>query len=142
FGDVTVSATANGRTVTARVKVGGGRADPAFRKHVVPVLTRAGCNSGACHGALAGKGGMKLSLRGYDPDADHFVLTRQALARRVDLQEPSRSLFLQKPTSVVNHGGGRRLEIDSPEFAVLADWVASGAPRPLARHPALTRLAL
>ena len=45
----------------------------------MPILTRAGCNSGACHGALAGKGGLKLSLRGYDPDADHFVLTRQAL---------------------------------------------------------------
>src|SRR5262245_48190683 len=51
----------------------------SFRNHVIPTLTKVGCNSGACHGALAGKGGLKLSLRGYAPEVDHFVLTRQAL---------------------------------------------------------------
>src|SRR5262245_34467972 len=29
----------------------------SFRNHVIPVLTRLGCNSGACHGAAAGKAG-------------------------------------------------------------------------------------
>src|SRR5262245_38987355 len=38
-----------------------------FRNHVIPVLTKLGCNSGACHGAAAGKNGFKLTLRGYDP---------------------------------------------------------------------------
>ena len=42
----------------------------SFRNHVQSVLAKAGCNSGACHGALAGKNGFKLSLRGYDADAD------------------------------------------------------------------------
>src|SRR5438874_1303084 len=51
----------------------------SFRNHIIPTLTKIGCNSGACHGALAGKGGLKLSLRGYAPEIDHFVLTRQAL---------------------------------------------------------------
>ena len=43
----------------------------SFRNNVIPVLTKAGCNQGACHGALAGKNGFKLTLRGYDPDADY-----------------------------------------------------------------------
>ena len=67
---------------------------PDFRNHVIPVLTRLGCNSGACHGALAGKGGFKLSLRGYAPADDHFVLTRQAQGRRVNRLEPAQSLML------------------------------------------------
>src|SRR6202049_2063590 len=87
------------------------RADePSFRNHIVPILTKSGCNSGACHGALAGKGGLKLSLRGYDPESDFFVLTRQAGARRVDRQEPAKSLMLLKPTRKMPHGGGKRFE--------------------------------
>src|SRR5258708_1973132 len=79
---------------------------PSFRNDIIPILTRLGCNSGACHGALAGKGGLKLSLRGYDPDTDHFVLTRQALSRRVDRTQPEKSLMLLKPTRTMPHGGG------------------------------------
>lgn len=103
---------------------------PSFRNHVIPLLTKVGCNSGACHGALAGKGGLKLSLRGYDPAADHFVLTRQALGRRVDPLEPDRSLALLKPTMAVPHGGGQKLEVGSSDYQLLADWIASGAPGP------------
>ncbi|MFN8004941.1 MAG: hypothetical protein U0X75_28465, partial [Acidobacteriota bacterium] len=73
----------------------------SFRNHVIPVLTRLGCNSGACHGAAAGKGGFKLTLRGYDPEADFAVLTRQALGRRVNPVEPARSLVLLKPTMAI-----------------------------------------
>jgi hypothetical protein len=101
-----------------------------FRNHVIPVLTRVGCNAGACHGALAGKGGLKLSLRGYDVASDHFVLTRQALGRRIDPEAPSRSLFLLKPTMAVSHGGGQKIEVGSPEYRILSDWIASGAPGP------------
>src|SRR5207247_3184417 len=98
---------------------------PSFRNQVLPILTKAGCNSGACHGALAGKGGLKLSLRGYDPATDHFVLTRQALGRRVDRLEPAHSLILLKPTRTMPHGGGQRLEVDSDDYRLLADWIAS-----------------
>lgn len=101
-----------------------------FTNHVVPVLTKVGCNSGACHGALAGKGGLKLSLRGYDPVSDHFVLTRQVSARRVNRQEPGRSLMLLKPTLALAHGGGLKLEVNSPDYQVIADWIAAGAPGP------------
>src|SRR5438270_5278836 len=103
---------------------------PSFRNQVIPILTKIGCNSGACHGALAGKGGLKLSLRGYAPTTDHFVLTRQALGRRVDTVEPAHSLVLLKPTLAVPHGGGQKFEVGSPDYQVLADWIASGAPTP------------
>ncbi len=112
----------------------------SFRNHVIPVITKQGCNSGACHGALAGKGGLKLSLRGFDPEADHFVLTRQAKARRVDLRNPSASLLLQKPTTAIEHGGGLKLPVDSKEFRVLADWIATGAPGPKKNDARIERL--
>ena len=44
-----------------------------------------GLQSGACHGALAGKGGFKLTLRGYDPEVDYDALTRQSVGRRINL---------------------------------------------------------
>jgi len=113
-----------------RVEKTGAAVDWNFRNHVVPVLTKIGCNSGACHGALAGKGGFKLSLRGYAPADDHFVLTRQALSRRINKVEPAHSLMLLKPTMALPHGGGLKLEVNSPEYDVLAEWIASGAPGP------------
>src|SRR5690242_18643437 len=61
----------------------------SFRNHVIPVLTKAGCNSGACHGAAAGKNGFSLTLRGYDPEADYEALTREAAGRRVNKLEPA-----------------------------------------------------
>jgi hypothetical protein len=102
----------------------------SFRNQVLPVLTKMGCNSGACHGASAGKGGLKLSLRGYDAEADHAALTRQALGRRVVKTEPGRSLMLLKPTGQVPHGGGIRFVKGSLEHQVLARWIADGAPPP------------
>ena len=129
-GVATISAAHDDMNASIKVKVEKTREPAAvsFANHVIPILTKLGCNSGACHGALAGKGGMKLSLRGYDPDADHFVLTRQANARRVNRQEPHRSLMLMKPTLALAHGGGLKLEVKSHEFRVLADWIADGAP--------------
>jgi hypothetical protein len=112
----------------------------SFRNHVIPVLTRVGCNSGACHGALAGKGGLKLSLRGYDIAADHFALTRQALGRRVDRTAPHKSLMLLKPTLAVKHGGGQRIEVGSREYRVLAEWLARGAAGPAKTDPRIKRL--
>ena len=72
-----------------------------------PVLTKLGCNSGACHGAAAGKNGFRLTLRGYGPEVDHAVLTRQALGRRIVKTAPQESLLLLKPTGAIEHGGRR-----------------------------------
>ncbi|MFM7077329.1 MAG: S-layer protein, partial [Planctomycetaceae bacterium] len=76
-------------------------AEPRFDLDVVPVLSKLGCNSGGCHGALAGKGGFRLSLFGYDPAADHGAITREALGRRVDPADPGASLLLAKPSGAV-----------------------------------------
>src|SRR5438128_2263125 len=77
--EATISARSGDLKASASVKVlkTGEPFSWSFRNHVLPVLTKIGCNSGACHGALAGKGGFKLSLRGYAPTDDYFVLTRQ-----------------------------------------------------------------
>ena len=101
-----------------------------FRNDVIPVLTKAGCNQGACHGALAGKGGFKLTLRGYDPEVDYDVLTRQATGRRITLAEPASSLLLRKATMQIAHGGGRRFKVDSLEYKILSEWIAAGTPPP------------
>ena len=106
-----------------------------FRNHVVPVLTKVGCNSGPCHGALAGKSGFKLTLRGYDPEADYLTLTRQAAARRVNKLEPAQSLMLLKPTLAVAHGGGKRFGTGSDEYRVISQWIAAGTPAPSDSDP-------
>ena len=112
----------------------------SFRNHVVPVLTKMGCNSGPCHGAAAGKNGFKLTLRGYDPELDYLTLTRQASARRINKVDPATSLMLLKPTLAVSHGGGKRFSPRSPEYHVIADWIASGTPAPAEWDPVMTRL--
>jgi len=83
-----------GRLLLGLVSVVAFAAAPNFRKDVMPVLAKAGCNQGACHGALAGKNGFKLTLRGYDPEVDYDTLTRQSVGRRISLADPSQSLIL------------------------------------------------
>jgi hypothetical protein len=112
----------------------------SFRNHVIPVLTRLGCNSGACHGAAAGKNGFKLTLRGYDPELDFSVITRQSLGRRVNLNEPAQSLLLLKPTMAIGHGGGKRMDVDSLEYRVLAEWIAAGSPPPTEADAQITKI--
>lgn len=112
----------------------------SFRNQVQSVLAKSGCNSGACHGAAAGKNGFKLSLRGYDADADWFTITRQARGRRIVPSDPGRSLLLLKPSGGLPHKGGVRFEVDSPDYNVIADWIAAGAPAPKESDPRLERL--
>jgi len=143
-GTATLTAVAAGRKATATVRVRDFARPPAwgFVNHVQSVLTRSGCNSGACHGASAGKGGLKLSLRGYDPQSDYAALTRQALGRRVTPGSPATSLMLQKASGGIPHGGGVRFKPGSPAYGVLAQWIAAGAPPPAAAEARPTGLAV
>jgi hypothetical protein len=113
---------------------------PSFRHDVMAVLSRAGCNIGACHGNLNGKGGLKLSLRGEDPGADFKALVRQLDGRRVNVLEPAASLILQKPVGQLAHQGGVRFPRDSEEYRILHDWIAAGTPGPLKAEPKLVQL--
>jgi hypothetical protein len=99
-----------------------------FRTDILPLLTKAGCNAGACHGAATGQGGFKLSLLGYDPEEDFQRITRERGGRRIDLEQPSASLILLKPSRQLEHEGGRRLPRSSTSYAKLLDWIAAGAP--------------
>jgi len=141
-GRAIVTARVGGATSSTIVQVERASAPYAltFRNHVIPVLTKMGCNSGPCHGAAAGKNGFKLTLRGYDPELDYLTLTRQASARRVNKMEPARSLMLLKPTLAVEHGGGKRFGMGSPEYRVISQWIASGIPAPADWDPVMTRL--
>jgi hypothetical protein len=141
-GETTVTASANGQTATVHITVKGAH-DPftwSFRNHVIPVLTKMGCNQGACHGALAGKNGFKLTLRGYDPDLDYDTLTRQSAARRISIADPPASLILQKASFGMPHGGGQRFKKDSLEYRVIKEWIAAGTPRPADTDPDITGL--
>jgi hypothetical protein len=112
----------------------------SFRNHVQPVLAKAGCSSGACHGAAAGQNGFKLSLRGYDNEGDFQTLTRSALGRRVIPSDPGRSLMLLKPTTAVPHKGGKRFEVGSIDYKVISEWIASGTPPPKPEDPRITKI--
>lgn len=111
-----------------------------FRHDVMAVISKAGCNIGGCHGNGSGKGGLKLSLRGQDPDIDWISLVREQGGRRVNLLDPERSLLLQKATAQVGHEGGQRFTKDSPEYAILLRWIQDGARDTGATGPQLTKL--
>jgi hypothetical protein len=112
----------------------------SFRNDVMAVLSKAGCNSGPCHGNKLGKGGFKLSLRGEDPDADYAALVHAAGGRRVNLNNPEESLMLLKPTTTVPHEGQLRLELGSTEYELLRRWIASRVPDDCDGAARLTRL--
>ena len=113
---------------------------PSFANEVMPVLTRFGCNSGGCHGKLAGQNGFKLSLRGYAPEADFESLARESQGRRVNPLAPPESLLIRKATGSLAHGGGRRFLTGSPAERVFLDWIAAGTPGPKAGEPVVERL--
>src|SRR5688500_6266981 len=85
---------------------------PSFRRHVVPLVSRAGCNSRECHGAFSGQGGFSLSLFGYDFENDHQEMTKDSdggeAMVRVDAESPEQSLLLLKPTLQTKHKGKER----------------------------------
>ncbi len=107
----------------------------SFRNDVMPVLSKAGCNQGACHGYSLGKNGFKLSLRGADPDADLLSLTDEFYERRINRHNPPASLLLTKPLGDVPHKGGVRFERDGELHKLLLGWIGADAPADPADSP-------
>jgi len=137
-----VTAAYQGRVAKAPISVVNA-AQPAsysFRNDVVPVLARLGCSSGGCHGANSGKGGFRLSLRGYAPELDFLWITRQLGGRRISRENPEQSLFLRKPLMQVAHGGGKALDKGSREYFTLLGWLRQGAPGVDEKDPKLVSL--
>jgi hypothetical protein len=128
-GKVTVRAAIDGQTAFATITLGSkAQRSWDFGQDIVPVLTRAGCNTGSCHGRADGQNGFHLSLFGYDPAGDYVALSRDAGQRRLSTLAPAESLFLAKATGRVAHGGGARFLVGSPEYATLLAWIKDGAP--------------
>ena len=98
----------------------------SFHRDVVPILSKAGCNSGGCHGKAEGQNGFKLSVFGYDPVADYQALITEGRGRRVFHGSPEYSLLLRKATAVVPHGGGMKIEPDSRWYRLLRRWIQEG----------------
>ncbi len=104
---------------------------PHFRMHVVPLMGKLGCNGRACHGSFQGQGGFRLSLFGYDFEMDHKGLTEadpeNDKEARVDHEYPEESLMLEKPTLLIPHRGGKRMDVGSWQHRLLLNWIKGGA---------------
>lgn len=122
-------AVVGGEAVEARIAVEDrSRRGWRFGRDVSPVLTRAGCNAGGCHGRLEGWNGLRLSFQGYDAAGDYAALTRDGANRRLNPFDPERSLLLLKASGAVPHGGGVALAARSAGYRLLAEWIGAGAP--------------
>ena len=109
---------------------GGTLREVSFERHVASLLGTLGCNAGSCHGSFQGRGGLRLSLFGFDPEMDCVALMRGGMGRRVNSLDPDRSLIVLKASGQVPHGGGKRIDRRSWQYQVLRAWIASGCPRP------------
>lgn len=111
-----------------------------FEFDVQPLLTRFGCNAGACHGKSRGQNGFALSLLGFDSEFDYAAITQEARGRRIFPEAPDYSLLLRKPAGQMPHGGGKKFDVGSPHYQLLLAWLKGGAPRTPAEAPKLVRV--
>lgn len=143
-GQASIRIDVSGRTATVDVRVSGmsteSRVD--FHRDILPLMTRAGCNAGACHASQYGKGGFVLSVMAFDPLQDYQSIAVAARGRRLNLAHPESSLLLLKATQSVPHGGGLRFPVDSNDYRILAAWIAQGASRPEATPQKVASLAI
>ena len=106
----------------------GPSASVSFVNDVMPVLTKAGCNSGVCHAkAVNGQNGFRLSLLGFEPQDDYVHLLKEGRGRRLSMASPESSLILSKASGQVPHRGGVRLNKESTEYETLLRWIRDGA---------------
>jgi Protein of unknown function (DUF1553)/Protein of unknown function (DUF1549) len=126
--------------VTVEVSEANAPRQVSFRNEIMPLLTKLGCNQGACHGGQHGKGGFKLSLLGFEPESDFASIVKSAKQRRITPFAPEESLILLKPTLGVAHGGGKRLDPGSTPYRLLTQWLTQGAPGPRDEDPRVVGL--
>ncbi len=100
----------------------------SFKLDVMPIFMRTGCNTGGCHGAARGKDGFRLSLFGFDPDGDHYRLTRELNGRRINMALPAESMLLEKVCGKVSHTGGQRMTENDEYWQTIVRWLEADAP--------------
>jgi hypothetical protein len=143
-GDTAVIINLDGQTLRVVVHVTGCSAEQAvtFEHDVEPILARAGCNAGACHGKARGQNGFALSLLGFDHDFDYHAISHEGRGRRVFPEAPEASLLLRKPSAEIPHGGGRRFGVNDSPYETFRRWIAAGLPRDPAGTPVVERISV
>jgi len=139
--ELTVDALGARTSVPVTVEKATADVPVSFAREVQPVLTKAGCNSGGCHGAQHGRGGFRLSLFGFDNAFDYAQIVQSNEGRRVVPSDPERSILIAKPALVMEHGGGERLKANGRDYARVRQWLEDGAPAPNAKtDPEVSKL--
>ncbi len=141
-GETNAVITYEGESVTVPVVVRNAAVNPpmSFRNDLQPVIMRANCNSGACHGSAKGKNGFHRSLFGYDPSIDFLSLSREVRSRRINIAIPEESLMLSKPTGEVDHEGGTVITRGDALYETMYRWIAEGAQDDPAEVPSLASI--
>lgn len=137
-----VTSTSVGLNMTPIASGNEPTAKVSFELDVQPILTKTGCNTGACHGKQRGQNGFQLSLLAFDSDFDHKAITREARGRRIFPAVPEKSLLLEKAIGIRPHGGGKRFEKDSDEYRLLLSWIEQGSKRNTPGEPVLEAITL
>lgn len=141
-GQAEIAVTVGPTVVRVPVTVSGVTPQPqvGFMEDIRPIVSKAGCNMGACHAAQYGQAGFKLSVFGYQPAEDREAMVRDRQQRRVNFLQPEKSLLLKKPTMQIPHGGSLRVKKGSADYQILAAWIRNGAPAPNPKAPKVTGL--
>jgi len=145
-GEGSLTAQFKGKKVRIPVHVLGndptnaGPASVSFLRDVLPALSKAGCNAGACHAKPEGQNGFKLSVFSYDPKSDYAEIVKEDRGRRIFPAAPDESLIIKKPTTAIPHEGGLRFEPGSETHQLLVRWLREGMPYSLTNEPALRRI--
>jgi hypothetical protein len=111
-----------------------------FPNQVVPLFTKYSCNGGGCHGKSGGQNGFRLSLLGFEPKEDYEYLVKESRGRRLFPAAPDQSLLLAKASARVPHGGGQRIEADSPAYSLIKRWIEQGMPYGKDSDPKVTHI--
>lgn len=110
-----------------------------FVNDIVPILTKADCNTGGCHAkAITGQRGFRLSLLGFEPEDDYESIVKEGRGRRVFPPAPDQSLLLLKAANIVPHGGGKKLDPKSEGYQTLVRWISEGMPYGSEKDPTLS----
>ncbi|MFZ4763647.1 MAG: DUF1549 and DUF1553 domain-containing protein [Roseimicrobium sp.] len=113
----------------------------SFVSDIQPILTKASCNTGACHAkAVTGQRGFRLSVLGFEPEEDYEAIVKAGKGRRVFPSAPEQSLLVLKGAAIVPHTGGKKLEPGSEAYRTIVRWIAEGMNYASPAEPKLTAI--
>jgi hypothetical protein len=115
----------------------------SFVNDVMPVLTKASCNSGPCHAkAGLGQNGFRLSVLGFEPAEDYDHIVNEARGRRISVGSPDDSLLLmrgstRRPRNTGRSAAGskRAPRLPPPTSRMSRRWSSSRLRRRSSRVP-------